>query len=62
MSILDKMIFDQEIICKSLHIFEEVMIDSDDTEFFTKEIRERLHDLIKQEHEKLYMLEKQRGI
>ena len=58
MSKYDELVLDQEIICKALAITSAVMEQSNDFSFLTKEMRERLPALIKQEHTKLCLLEK----
>ena len=53
---LEKMVLDQEIIVKALYILGEVITEPSD--FFTKEMLDRLPELKKQEQLKLVMLEK----
>ena len=60
MSLFDEILLDQDIICRALALTQVILKDDKDLTFFTKEMRDRLPVLIKKEHEKLYLLEKQR--
>lgn len=60
MSLFDEILLDQDIICRALALTQVILKDDKDLTFFTKEMRERLPILIKREHEKLYLLEKQK--
>lgn len=55
MNAVEQMILDQEIICKSLKIVEAMELEPSD--FFTKEMLDRLPQLSKIETEKLVLLE-----
>lgn len=60
MSLFDEILLDQDIICRALALTQVILKDDKDLTFFTKEMRDRLPILIKREHEKLYLLEKQK--
>ena len=60
MSLFDEILLDQDIICRALTLAKMVLKDNDDITFFTKEMRDRLPILIKKEHEKLYLLEREK--
>lgn len=60
MSLFDEILLDQNIICRALALTQVILKDDKDLTFFTKEMRDRLPILIKREHEKLYLLEKQK--
>lgn len=60
MSLFDEILLDQDIICRALTLATVVLKDTDDIRFFTKEMRDRLPILLKKQHEKLYLLEKEK--
>ena len=60
MSLFDEILLDQDIICRALNLAQIILKDHD-LDFFTKEMRDRLPILVKQEHEKLYLLERQKN-
>lgn len=61
MSLFDEILLDQDIICRALSLTQVILENDHGLEFFTKEMRDRLPILIKREHEKLYLLEKEKG-
>lgn len=60
MSLFDEILLDQDIICRALNLTQVILENDHDLKFFTKEMRDRLPVLIKQEHEKLYLLEREK--
>ena len=60
MSLFDEILLDQDIICRALSLTQVILENDHNLEFFTKELRDRLPILIKREHEKLYLLEREK--
>lgn len=58
MSLFDEILLDQDIICRALTLIQTLFENGHDFKFFTKEMRDRLPILLKKEHEKLYLLER----
>ena len=61
MSLFDEILLDQDIICRALNLTQAILESEHDLKFFTKEMRDRLPILLKKEHEKLFLLEKEKN-
>lgn len=61
MRLFDEILLDQDIICRSLNLTQAILNNDQDFKFFTKEMRDRLPVLLKKEHEKLYLLEREKN-